>query len=39
MKPGAKKHATPNAKKRSRQQAKLRKTGSMEDAISLITNV
>ena len=39
VKPGAKKHATPDAKKRSRQKAKLRETGSMEDAISLITNV
>ena len=39
VKPGAKKHATPDAKKRSRQKAKLRETGSMEDAIGLITNV
>ena len=39
VKPGAKKHATPDAKIRSRQKAKLRETGSMEDAISLITNV
>ena len=39
VKPGAKKTPTPNAKIRSRQQAKLRETGSMEDAVSLITNV
>ena len=39
LKPGAKKVATSSAKIRSRQQAKLRKTGSMEDAVSLITNV
>ena len=39
LKPGAKKTTTPNAKIRSRQQAKLRETGSMEDAVSLITNV
>ena len=39
LKPGAKKTAMPNAKIRSRQKAKLRKTGSMEDAVSLITNV
>ena len=39
LKPGAKKTAMPNAKIRSRQKAKLRETGSMEDAISLITNV
>ena len=39
VKPGAKKTPTPNAKIRSRQKAKLRETGSMEDAISLITNV
>jgi len=36
VRPGAKKMATPNAKVRSRQQAKLKETGSMEDAISLI---
>ena len=39
VKPGAKKTPTPNAKIRSRQKAKLRETGSMEDAVSLITNV
>jgi len=39
VKPGAKKMATPDAKIRSRQKAKLRETGSMEDAVSLITNV
>ena len=39
LKPGAKKTTTPNAKIRSRQKAKLRETGSMEDAVSLITNV
>ena len=39
MKPGAKKHATPDAKIRSRKKAKLRETGSIEDAIGLITNV
>ena len=39
VKPGAKKIATPDAKIRSRRQAKLRETGSMEDAVSLITNV
>jgi len=39
VKPGAKKQPTPDSKIRSRQQAKLRKTGSMEDAVSLITNV
>jgi len=39
LKPGAKKTAMPNAKIRSRQKAKLRETGSMEDAIGLITNV
>jgi hypothetical protein len=39
VKPGAKKQPTPDSKLRSRQQAKLRKTGSMEDAVSLITNV
>ena len=36
MKPGAKKTATPTAKIRSRQQAKLRETGSIDDAINLI---
>ena len=39
LKPGAKKTTTPNAKIRSRQKAKLRETGSMEDAVSLITNL
>ena len=39
VKPGAKKQPTPDSKIRSRQQAKLRETGSMEDAVSLITNV
>jgi len=36
LKPGAKKTATPNAKVRSRQKAKLKETGSIDDAISLI---
>ena len=36
IKPGAKKMATPNAKIRSRQSAKLKETGSIDDAISLI---
>jgi hypothetical protein len=36
IKPGAKKVATPNAKIRSRQKAKLRETGSLEDAVNLI---
>ena len=36
LKPGAKKTATPNAKVRSRQKAKLRETGSIDDAIGLI---
>ena len=36
MKPGAKRVATPNAKIRSRQSAKLKETGSIDDAISLI---
>ena len=39
VKPGAKKTPTPNAKIRSRQKAKLRETGSIDDAIGLITNV
>ena len=39
LKPGAKKTATPNAKIRSRQKAKLRETGRIDDAIGLITNV
>ena len=38
VKPGAKKMATPDAKIRSRQQAKLRETGSLEDAVGLIVN-
>jgi hypothetical protein len=36
LKPGAKKTATPNAKIRSRQKAKLKETGSIDDAIGLI---
>ena len=36
VKPGAKKTPTPNAKIRSRQKAKLRETGSLDDAVSLI---
>ena len=36
VRPGAKKTAMPNAKIRSRQKAKLRETGSVEDAIGLI---
>ena len=36
LKPGAKKTATSNAKIRSRQSAKLKETGSIDDAISLI---
>ena len=39
VKPGAKKMATPDAKIRSRQKAKLRETGSIDDAVGLITNV
>ena len=39
LKPGAKKTAMPNAKIRSRQKAKLRETGRIDDAIGLITNV
>ena len=38
VKPGAKKIATPNAKIRSRQQAKLKETGSIDDALGLILN-
>ena len=38
VKPGAKKTPTPNAKIRSRQKAKLRETGSIEDAVGLIVN-
>ena len=36
VKPGAKKVATPNAKIRSRQQAKLKESGSIDDALNLI---
>ena len=36
VRPGAKKTATPNAKIRSRQTAKLKETGSIDDAIKLI---
>jgi S-DNA-T family DNA segregation ATPase FtsK/SpoIIIE len=36
VRPGAKKTATPTAKVRSRQQAKLRETGNIDDAINLI---
>ena len=39
LKPGAKKTTTPNAKIRSRQKAKLRETGRIDDAVGLITNV
>ncbi len=38
VKPGAKKIATPNAKIRSRQKAKLKETGSIDDALGLILN-
>lgn len=39
LKPGAKKSTKPNAKKvRARQQAKLKQTGNINDAISLIMN-
>jgi len=38
MKPGAKKVATPNAKIRSRQKAKLKDSGSIDDALNLILN-
>ena len=38
LKPGAKKMATPTAKVRSRQQAKLKDSGSIEDALGLILN-
>ena len=38
VKPGAKKIATPNAKIRSRQKAKLRDSGSIDDALNLILN-
>jgi len=36
IKPGAKKIATPNAKIRSRQKAKLKESGSIDDALNLI---
>jgi hypothetical protein len=39
VKPGAKKTPASNAKIRSRQQAKLRETGRIDDAVGLITNV
>jgi len=38
IKPGAKRQATPNAKIRSRQQAKLKGSGDMKDALNLILN-
>jgi hypothetical protein len=38
MKPGAKRTATPTAKIRERQQAKLKGSGSIEDALNLILN-
>ena len=38
VKPGAKKMATPKAKVRSRQQAKLKDSGSIDDALNLILN-
>ena len=38
MKPGAKKQPTSNAKVRSRQKAKLRDSGSIDDALGLILN-
>ena len=38
LKPGAKKMATPNAKVRSRQKAKLKGSGSIDDALGLILN-
>jgi len=38
MKPGAKRTATPNAKIRERQQAKLKGSGSLNDAVNLILN-
>ena len=38
LKPGAKKMATPNAKIRSRQKAKLKGSGSIDDALGLILN-
>jgi hypothetical protein len=38
MKPGAKRTATPTAKIRERQQAKLKGSGSLNDAVNLILN-
>ena len=38
VKPGAKKRPTPDAKIRSRQKAKLRESGSIDDALGLILN-
>jgi hypothetical protein len=38
LKPGTKKVATPDAKIRSRQQAKLKDSGDMKDALDLILN-
>ena len=38
MKPGAKRTATPTAKIRERQQAKLKGSGSLDDAVNLILN-
>jgi hypothetical protein len=38
MKPGAKRTATPTAKIRERQKAKLKGSGSIEDAMNLILN-
>jgi hypothetical protein len=38
MKPGTKKVSTPNAQIRSRQQAKLKGSGSLNDAVNLILN-
>ena len=38
VKPGAKKQPIPNAKVRSRQKAKLRESGSIDDALGLILN-
>ena len=38
IKPGAKRTATPTAKIRSRQKAKLKDSGSIDDALNLILN-
>ena len=38
LKPGAKRTATPNAKIRERQKAKLKGSGSLDDAVNLILN-